>query len=70
MTFKIHSLEMGGMVTSRERVSMCDEYMKDTVRECINECVNECERGWGLEDDKWTSKLEVGVRENFAIRKI
>ena len=45
---------------------MCDEYMKDAV----SVCVNECERGCGLEDDKWTSKLEVVGTEEFAIRMI
>ena len=64
MTFKIHGLEMGGKVTSWEGVRVCDEHMKDTVSECVrkceNECVNECERGCGLENEKWTSKLEVG----------
>ena len=32
--------------------------------------VNEYERGCGLEDDKWTSKLEVEEREEFAKRMI
>ena len=66
MTFKMCDLDMGGKVASWERVWRCDEYMKDTV----SECVNECERGCGLENDKWTSNLEVGGREEFAVRMI
>ena len=69
MTFKIHGLEMGGKVTAWKGVWVCDEYMKDTVSDCVskcvNECVNECERGCGSDDDKWTSKLEVGGGRNL-----
>ena len=44
---------------------MCDEYITDAVSECVNECVSKCEKGCGLEDDKWTSKLEVGGGRNL-----